>query len=343
MKIMQVKSGWYYLVSKESGKFLDSGTDPKADMWEFTGSDRQQWMIKKEGDYYTLQVKQHGKFLDSGKGISIWEWNGSDRQYWKILDEGSGFYTLQDKEQGKFLDGSFQKVDTWEWTGSDRQYWRLFPVEEPLTSNEVDEDIDKNMPDVVRLKDFRHPYQNESKKLFIGVTKIPFFYVKDRDPAWQVKFSPYYKLSRYVFWSLRDFAELTEHFDYEKARKISVGYEKQTTRTIENTMSIEVVNEAKVEFKGVASAGLKRSFKNDLKVSSTSSEKYMTSDEEEYKIKKISGTRIAFARWHRCDEYVLESTETGDGSLTEIVKWSVISRNTFVDDTFPRDVLTTKN
>ena len=95
-KVTYLNNGYYKITAVHSGQVLDvndaektNGTNVK--QYTDTGSDAQQWTIKKEGDYYTLVSKCNSLNLDiaggasqEGTNVQMYEGNGSDAQKFKF-------------------------------------------------------------------------------------------------------------------------------------------------------------------------------------------------------------------------------------------------------------------
>jgi hypothetical protein len=93
--------GYYYIVSKKSGLYLDVKGGSKASktiVWQYArnGSDAQKWKLKGAGKgYYYIQSKISNLYLDvrggsKSDGATIWQYklNRTDSQKWKLINAG---------------------------------------------------------------------------------------------------------------------------------------------------------------------------------------------------------------------------------------------------------------
>ena len=93
--------GYYYIVSKKSGLYLDVKGGSKAAktiVWQYprNGSNAQKWKLKSAGKgYYYIQSKVSNLFLDvrggsKSDGATIWQYNlnRTDSQKWKLIKAG---------------------------------------------------------------------------------------------------------------------------------------------------------------------------------------------------------------------------------------------------------------
>jgi len=154
-KIVDLVDGYYRLLSKTSGKYLDveSGSNENGanvHQWQYSpDADSQIWLIKNLGDgMYAFIDKSSGKYLDvdandkkygeNGTNVQQWEYAGTPNQKWEIYSASQDnywFYIVNLATQrcldvdSKERNDDGGNVQVWDWVrGSDNQIWVLEPI-----------------------------------------------------------------------------------------------------------------------------------------------------------------------------------------------------------------------
>ena len=112
-----VTSGNWYLVNRNSGKYLEVANDSTADggfVSEFTntGSNAQKWRFESTNNgYYRIVNVNSGKYLEvqnnyvsDNRIIQQWSNTSSANQEWRVVDEGTGYIQLFNRNSGKPFD-----------------------------------------------------------------------------------------------------------------------------------------------------------------------------------------------------------------------------------------------
>ncbi|UUZ87031.1 RICIN domain-containing protein [Paenibacillus sp. P26] len=138
-----VTSGNWYLVNRNSGKYLEVANASTADggfvsEYSYTGSDTQKWRFEPANNgYYHIVNVNSDKFLEvqnayvnDNRIIQQWSNTSSPGQEWRVVDQGTGYIKLFNRNSGKTFDihgstDSQPQMLQYQDTGAFAQQWKL--------------------------------------------------------------------------------------------------------------------------------------------------------------------------------------------------------------------------
>jgi len=140
--------GYYHIISKKSGKCLDTSgwdKDDGANIHQYTlhGGDNQRWMlVKAKDDSFYIFAKHSGKCLDvvgwgieDGTRIQQYSFHGGENQEWLLEEADDGYFYIIARHSKKCLDVDGARLEDgasihqWTLHGGDNQKWKLQPAE----------------------------------------------------------------------------------------------------------------------------------------------------------------------------------------------------------------------
>ncbi|MFK8004990.1 MAG: RICIN domain-containing protein [Saprospiraceae bacterium] len=136
-RFISAGGGYYYIISKKSGLYLDVKGGSKASktiVWQYprNGSNAQKWKLVKAGKgYYYIQSKISNLYLDvrggsKSGGATIWQYklNRTDSQKWKLIKAGK--VSKINRAKSAFLYGP--SIDEVKLLGHEFNFWKTVKV-----------------------------------------------------------------------------------------------------------------------------------------------------------------------------------------------------------------------
>ena len=337
-------SQWHHLCSRETGRLLEGGGGSYG-LVPWSGAMRQFWKIEPStGGTYRLQSRQDGTyFTDLSYTDPFWGFvyqelgmtSAADHssQRWQIPDAAGEYVTMLTPNLGEYMRDIGGGISLGTWTGTASDYWRIMPSEPSRTeAAELFQMRPSAASDVIpappAMTSFAQP-PGTTAEVLLGDTAIPYMNVEDRGAAWQVKNSPYYRLSRYAFWKRVFYGEFEGVVTTTKEAKEDTGYTLTSSRTVQESFNVTVTASASFSF-GPASANLSVTVSRDLMTSETNTQEWAKSYKTTVaRTNHPSPNRTALAVYLRADRYVLLAA---DGQ--EVTKWVYVDPNVEVERSF---------
>ncbi|MEV5237963.1 RICIN domain-containing protein [Streptomyces cinnamoneus] len=343
----------YFLKNGNDGLFLSvhdhSASNETANTWKLDNKDAQAWyLMPVDDDFYIVLHKHSGLALSAAADdlgpfalpAQTHGFEGWDTQLWR-LEKAGNRWRLAVKQNGRVLNPYGQPlhephdvvvlpvVDNLE----DTQTWS-FEDAGPFIGLENLPDLGTNVndiPDVVRLTDFKVPPDHSQEKA-VARALVPCVFVNDSgmDTRTRARQSPWYIMTRYGSWDLVYYYDHNGQEERTDTKEVTVGLTTANSKEITETTGIQVTAEAGFEFKGV-SAKISTTYSHQLQVKTTHSEKIENTKKHTVSQKIFKdGVRRAYARWMRADRYVLTRA---DGS--KVLEWRTRNEDIAVSDTWP--------
>lgn len=348
--VVEQNAVFYRITPTHSQKALDvsgASQDNRAHViqYQWSGNNNQRFLLIRDDDgFYTVSAYHSGKVLDIALNGQIglvghliqYQPHGRDNQKFRITANNAA-YRVDAKHSGKVWDVDHASnadgthIFEYNWNGGRNQQFLFQAVETvPLPVRQGREPND--IGDVPRLTSFTAP-PAEGPRVLIGETWIPYFLISDGQTpdSVKVKYSPFYRLSRYSFW------KLLYYFDFDSGVDMEQTFTYETGLTVGNTVEVETVTgwtlgaEASLKFldkwvpfkiTGTVTRSTKTTVTNQVqlvtKTVNTQTRKY------------AAGPRMAEAAWARADLFVLTRT---DG--TEVLSWQIVDDKLLPIDRYP--------
>ncbi|WP_438041309.1 hypothetical protein [Sorangium sp. So ce128] len=335
--------GGYHLCSRETGKVVDS--DLLAVAW--SGAAAQRWNITADGDaLFAVQPRSGASFLtaDVSSGspaipdVTLESASGDRNQKWAIFtaDPASspqphldrGYFKLQTLRDGTYVrpnqPSSAVPYDVSRGPANGQELWHLIAAQPSRAESgrfvvlREPDGVPWDHAEVPELTAYDTTFPATTPQKLIGDSPVPYFYVVDGDRAQQVKTSPYYRMSRYGYWTLM----FSTHWDASPAPALyeasfTAGYTQETAATVETAMGLTVTGADSLTFGG-SSAPLASTFSRDLDTFITQSATTVAPEVIDVELAAPPDVNYGYAGWVWTDRYVLERA---DGSV--VLSWSV--------------------
>ncbi len=358
----------FKITAKHSGKALDIPSDKVntdgavLQQYDYGKWENQKFLVfpvDDEGRYFAIASLASGKFiqvpgLSTAESVEVIQksWEGSDDQLFELIPvagESNTFY-IRAKHSGKLLNVSGvskangAKILQYKPFGGDNEKFVFEKVDEVKIDgvNKVQEILSKPVADnPFEFPALENPQKPQNPRKWEPVGKpflLPYFMIKDNDPLWQVKQSPYYVLTRDFCYTLNDeyFAYNNTASEQEYEVAVTTGFSTEQSKNFTATTGLEISATVGTKVGAEANAGAFKA-NAETSVSFTASASLSLGYSTSTSLSRHS--EEAIRRLIKCPAYTSLAVWTQTSRFTlsrldgnRLRRWEVLEGGVFIDD-----------